>query len=210
DRPPEPIVLKPGDYVAVNPPKPAVRKPEPRKPAPPAPAKPARRPVVEEPELEVVDDEPPRATSKARRKPPADEDPGFEEVEDEEPRAKARRSRRDEDDEDDEPQPRKRRRKRRKSSLGLEGAAGLLLLLAPVVIWGLLVAIGFVVPKIAYLAMWFAVAVVILGRLWFLGVAFNEDQMQGTLCIWVPFYDIVFLVSHFEDAWKPFVLGWVG
>jgi hypothetical protein len=41
-------------------------------------------------------------------------------------------------------------------------------------------------------------------------VAFQEDILQGILCLFVPFYSLYFLFTHLDQAGKPFLLNIVG
>jgi hypothetical protein len=194
DRPPEPIVLQPGDYVAADPP--PARKP---KPAPPPPPPPKPRPRVKE------------------------ADPGFEvdevevEVVEKPVRSKARRPADDDDErngEDDESRrPRKKRRKKRRGGgdgSGSELVLALFAFLLPIFIWGIFVVIGFVAPNLAFLSFWVAVVIMAVGHLWFMAIAYEEDYMQGMLCMWVPGYSIFYLITRIGETWKPFAVECIG
>ena len=44
----------------------------------------------------------------------------------------------------------------------------------------------------------------IVGGIWFLMVAFQDDVMQGILCWFVPFYSLFYLATHWEEEKMPF------
>ena len=48
------------------------------------------------------------------------------------------------------------------------------------------------------------------GGIWFLVVAFQDDAIQGILCLFVPFYSLIYLITHFEEVKKPFLVQVVG
>ena len=44
----------------------------------------------------------------------------------------------------------------------------------------------------------------LVGAIWFLYVAFNESVPWGLVCLLIPFAGLVFLITHWYDASKPF------
>jgi hypothetical protein len=46
--------------------------------------------------------------------------------------------------------------------------------------------------------------------IWLLVVAFQESPLWGLGCIVVPFVSLVFVISHWEDAQKPFLFQILG
>jgi hypothetical protein len=48
------------------------------------------------------------------------------------------------------------------------------------------------------------------GGLWLLVVAFQDDALQGLLCLFVPLYSLYYLITHFEDCRRPFLVQVVG
>jgi phage FluMu protein Com len=166
---------------------------------PSLPAK--RRRVVEEEDWEVIEDvepeELPRPRSIRRR------------VDDEEDDRPARRSRARDDDDDDEPprSRRPRRRRRRSSSSSSGGMSGGLL--TALIIGGicLLFSLGAIVfPPLGYLPVTLGGLTSVAGGIMFLHVAFKDDAMQGLLCWFVPFYNLYYLITHFDEEKVPFFM----
>lgn len=52
--------------------------------------------------------------------------------------------------------------------------------------------------------------IALIGGVWFLIVAFQESVLWGIGCVIIPFVSLIFLVIHWEDAKKPFLvqLAW--
>lgn len=46
----------------------------------------------------------------------------------------------------------------------------------------------------------------LIGGIWFLIVAFQESVVWGLACMFIPFVSLIFLVTHWEDAGKPFLI----
>lgn len=46
--------------------------------------------------------------------------------------------------------------------------------------------------------------------LWFLVVSFRQSIVWGLACLFVPFASIVFLIMHWQEAKKPFLLSLLG
>ncbi len=56
----------------------------------------------------------------------------------------------------------------------------------------------------------FGVILSVIGGIWFLIVAFQESVLWGLGCMFVPFVSLIFLISHWRDAAKPFGLSLLG
>jgi hypothetical protein len=55
-----------------------------------------------------------------------------------------------------------------------------------------------------------ALMVFLVGSLWFLSVAFRISALWGLACLFVPFASLVFLVTHWNETKKPFLLSVAG
>ena len=51
---------------------------------------------------------------------------------------------------------------------------------------------------------------VLVGSIWFLVVTFQESLLWGLGCMFVPFVSLIFLVSHWDKAGKPFLIQLAG
>jgi len=122
---------------------------------------------------------------------------------------------RDEEDDDDDYERRPRRRSRRprydrSSSFLFEMRSYAVFLIAVIFIVLSLLGLSLAAPNFAIAAVIFCLVVNVIGSLWFLGVAFADSGLQCVACIFIPFYFIVFLVTHYEDAKDPFYMIMVG
>lgn len=54
------------------------------------------------------------------------------------------------------------------------------------------------------------ILVMLVGSIWFLGVAFSESAVWGIACMLIPFVSILFVFSYWDDAKKPFGLSLLG
>ena len=54
------------------------------------------------------------------------------------------------------------------------------------------------------------VLMVLVGGIWFLVLAFQEDVMWGIGCLLCGIVQIIFLINHIEETWKPFALQVAG
>jgi hypothetical protein len=50
----------------------------------------------------------------------------------------------------------------------------------------------------------------LVGSIWFLVVAFKESLLWGLGCLIVPFVGLFFLISHWNEAAKPFGISFGG
>jgi hypothetical protein len=64
-------------------------------------------------------------------------------------------------------------------------------------IWG----IGFLLGCLG-LSLW--------GYIWIVSLAFQDDSMQGVMCLFIPFYFIYYALTHWEESSGPFALGITG
>jgi hypothetical protein len=175
-------------------------------------------------ELEEVEDAVVESISTAprpgRRPPPQKRRP-VDDEEEEGPREAVRRPRRprdDEEDEDDEeerrPRPtrkrkKKKRRERRSDSGG--GMSGALIALGVVAAICLVaVVVSIFVPILALVPIILGWLMAFAGGIWFLVCAFQDDVVQGLLCLFVPFYSLIYLITHFEEVKKPFLVQVIG
>ena len=180
------------------------------------------QPEVEE--LEEVEDEVVESVTTAprpgRRPPPPKTRPRDDDEDDEEPREAVGRSRRprdeEEDEEDeDEPRPRparkrKKKRRARRSDAG-GGMGGTLIALGVVAaICIVMIVVSIFVPVVALVPIFLGWLIAFAGGIWFLVCAFQDDALQGILCLFVPFYSLIYLITHFEEVKKPFLVQVVG
>ena len=61
---------------------------------------------------------------------------------------------------------------------------------------GILLAVGYVVG--------------LVGAIMFLIVAFKESVLWGLGCLFIPFVSLFFLISHWKDAKKAFLIQLIG
>jgi hypothetical protein len=133
--------------------------------------------------------------------------PRAEEEENDEPR-----SRRPVQDEDDDYRPRRKKRKKRKRSSGdvLSGNSFLIILGVLAAVGLLVVVLALTVPQFRVLAFALGFLIALVGQIWFLTVAFKESVGWGLGCLFVPFVSLIFLAQHFEETWRPWVVGVIG
>jgi hypothetical protein len=123
--------------------------------------------------------------------------------------------------------PRKRRRRRRRARLDEEEEVeshgfrfpseiipGLdnfvVLLMVVVALWVLLGVLAFFAPPVALALIVLGIILAAAGQIWFLIVAFQEDITTGILCLVVPFYALIFLITNLEVAGRPFAVNLLG
>jgi hypothetical protein len=56
----------------------------------------------------------------------------------------------------------------------------------------------------------FGIIMSAIGGIWFLVVAFQESVLWGLGCMFVPFVSLIFLISHWSNAAKPFGVSLLG
>lgn len=179
-------------------------------------------PAPEGPKFEVVEPERPPAPVRKRAR---DEDDGddapmaLEREEEKADRPRPRRRREYDDDDDEEPRrkpPRrslKRPRRRRGGSNPLASLGSVGTLVAVVGgVWLLGLLLGLVVPAAFLLPVVLGYLVALAGGIWFLIIAFSDNVMQGLLCLFVPFYSLLYLISNWETCKGAFLTqlgGWL-
>ena len=180
-----------------------------------------RVPQPEAKELEEVDDAVVESISTAprrgRRPPPHMTRRADEEEDRREAAPRSRRLRDDEGDEEDEEEPRprpirKRKKKRRGRRSGAAGGMGGALIALGVVaaVCLVMVVVSIFVPALAVVPIGLGWVISLAGGIWFLVCAFQDDVTQGLLCLFVPFYSLIYLISHFEEVKKPFFVQVIG
>jgi hypothetical protein len=170
--------------------------------------RPARRKTDE------YDDERPSGRKRPRYEDDEDEPPRrrrsrYEEDEDEEP-ARRRPGRYADEDEDEPPRRRRPRKRRKKSSRsgGMSSALTMLLIFAGIGLATCLPAIF--LPPLMLLPIIVGWLVSFVGGIWFLIIAFQDDAMQGILCLFVPFYSLYYLITHFDEEKTAFFMQLAG
>lgn len=128
---------------------------------------------------------------------------------------------RDDDDDDipdaeiDAPRRKKKKKKRRRSSsessglpLGLDyfwlALIGLLVLGLPII------GLSLIFPPAALAGLALGGLASFVGGIWFLMIAFQDDATQGILCLLIPMYSLIYLISNFEETKRPFCLQMAG
>ncbi len=53
------------------------------------------------------------------------------------------------------------------------------------------------------------VIALLIGGIWLLVVAFQQDVVWGLACLFIPFVSLIFLVKYWEKASRPFAV-WGG
>jgi hypothetical protein len=144
----------------------------------------------------------------------------LEDAEDDDRPARPRRRRfEDADDraDDDEPAPRRprKRRKRRRREASSSFSIGDItpiwfVLIGLVVIWIICFGLSFVFPLVALVPLGLGWLLSIAGGIWFLIVAFQDDVLAGVLCMFVPFYSLYYLITHFDETKAPFFTQLLG
>lgn len=171
----------------------------------PAPAKDEDYEVVDE-DYEVVDEDY-EVVDEAPRRAPAPRRPPRRREEEDDDRWEEDRER----DEDDD-RPRQRKRRRRRSSEGVFGGMSgfALTLLALGAGWLLLTVVSFLVPAVGGAMYFLGFAIALVGGIWLLIVAFTESPLWGLGCLFVPFVSLVFALTHWEEAGRPFLINLIG
>jgi len=157
---------------------------------------------------------------------PEQEDQTGEELEEvEEPDEVGRADRRnEEDEEEDEPRrpARKRKKKRRNvqwtipgrtSPLAIGGycALGVLGLCFMLAFASYFIPILAVIPAaVGALVMLAGLLLMLGGYLWFLLSAFQDEIIYGLACWLVPFFNLYYLITRFDQVRKPFLCGLIG
>ncbi len=157
------------------------------------------------------DDEKERLPARKQRRDDGDDD--------DEDRRPVRRRRRDDDDrspddDDEERRPSRKRNKkrRRKSASGSSGGlnAAMIALICMGGVGLIIVATSFVWPVVAIIPLGLGWLLSFVGGIWFLSIAFQESAVSGLLCLYVPYYSLFYLATHFQDTKRPFFVQLVG
>ncbi|HEY3789330.1 MAG TPA: hypothetical protein VGL71_10770 [Urbifossiella sp.] len=182
-----------------------------RKPAPPP------RNTTTKPSSEADRDPP-------RRKPRDDDDDDDrprsrrrDNDEDDEDDDRPRRRRRDlddddDDDDDDRPRSRAKKKKKRRARSGGDGGGFSSWSISSKVVsisaafCFVCLLFSFLWPPIFFAALGLSYILMFAGGIGMLIVAFNDDVMQGILCLLVPFYSLYYLITHFEECKQPFLI----
>jgi hypothetical protein len=181
-------------------------RPQPKRPAPPR--KPRRPVEVEDEEQEDVEEQ---VTARRPRRP-AEVEP--EEEEDEAPARRPRRQAEVEDEEEpaeEEPVRRKRKRKKKRRRRSSAGAGMSPLLIGGIAAGGVCLVLGlvaFFVPAVALIPILLGCGMVVIGGIWMLIVAFQDDLLQGILCWFIPCYVFYYVIVNWATEKNAF-LTWV-
>jgi hypothetical protein len=178
------------------------------------PSRPRRR-------MEEEEEEDERPSRPSRRRRVADDDERSEHITEDEPRARPRRRRLDydEDQEEDEPRPRRRKRRRRRRRPEPEGwsisdvdwGKWILISLGVVALLGFAsVAAAFAFPPFLIIPLGLGGLLMFVGYVWFIVVAFQDDVVQGLLCLFLGIYRLYYLIINFDEVKIPFFVELVG
>jgi hypothetical protein len=66
--------------------------------------------------------------------------------------------------------------------------------------------LAIVFPPLALVPIGLGWILSLVGGVMFLLVAFQDDVMQGLLCLFIPMYSLFYLITHFEEEKVPFFL----
>jgi hypothetical protein len=124
---------------------------------------------------------------------------------------KEQRAERDEDEPTEEVRPARKKARRTKGRarkdraaldfspfLWVAGVVGLFLILA---------GLSFLVPGLGYVTAGLGYAIGFAGWIWFLVIAFQESIGWGLACLLIPCVSLIFLVTHLDQALKPFLVN---
>lgn len=112
------------------------------------------------------------------------------------------------DDEEFEDRPRRPVRRRKRRPAGGMANDRFVIICGSLLIVGIVLGVlGFASLGIALLAMSFCAGVFLFSGIWGVVVAFQEDASCGLMYLFVPFYSLYYLVTRWETAGRPFLLG---
>jgi hypothetical protein len=140
--------------------------------------------------------------------PPAPRPQDLDEVQRISPESRSRpepRRRRRYEDDRDEP-PRRRRRRSRYANLFTELPPVLIALVIVVSLSFVSCFLAILVPPLAIVPIVLGGLIAAVGGVLFLMVAFQDDALQGVFCLIIPFYSVIYLITHFEEEKVPFML----
>ncbi len=69
---------------------------------------------------------------------------------------------------------------------------------------------GFLYHPLALLPLLVGFLVSSVGGIWFLIVAFQDSPLHGILCFLFGPYSLFYLITHWDEEWKPFVIQMIG
>jgi hypothetical protein len=124
-----------------------------------------------------------------------------------------RRARRRDDDYDDEeeaPRPRKKKKKRRKQSSGVPGGGMGITLIAVAGVCLVCVVLAFFVPALAIVPVGLGYLTMFGGSIWLLVIAFQDSVGQGLLCLFIPFYSLIYVITHWDETKTAFLVQLAG
>jgi hypothetical protein len=108
--------------------------------------------------------------------------------------------------------PRRKKRKRRQSSVtNVLGEMNFFIVLGALGgVAVLSIGLALISPRLAVVPSLLGFIISLVGNIWFLLYAFKESVLWGLGCLLIPFVGVVFLAQHFEETWRPFVVGMIG
>jgi hypothetical protein len=74
----------------------------------------------------------------------------------------------------------------------------------------LLSIVGIVVPPVAYVPVALGWLLQFVAGVWLLVIAFQDNVVQGLLCLCVPFYSLFYLITHFDETKNALFLWLIG
>jgi hypothetical protein len=109
----------------------------------------------------------------------------------------------------------KQKREKRRKVAEAELIPGLTIsnaiLIGLVIIWLALGAFAFLKPQSFVISLFLGWLVSFAANIWFLVIAFTDDGLvAGICCIFVPFYNLYYLATHWEREGKTFRVGLMG
>lgn len=106
----------------------------------------------------------------------------------------------DDEDDDDEDRPRKKRKKRKKAeaSSGMSNALILLGSLGAVIV--IMAVLAIIFPVMGIIMFWGGIILLVIARVWILIIAFTEDFLQGILVLWIPLYELFYMITRWEEC----------
>jgi hypothetical protein len=52
--------------------------------------------------------------------------------------------------------------------------------------------------------------IALIGGIWIAVLAFQESVLWGLGCLFIPFVSLIFVILHWDTAWKPFLIALAG
>jgi hypothetical protein len=106
----------------------------------------------------------------------------------------------------------RRRKKRRKTPAGLPwGLDGFVAAILGVAVVGLVsLVLAWIWPTATFMPLGLGLVLIWVGAIWFLVMAFQDSLAAGLLCLFVPFYGLYYLVTHFDEVKRPFLVQLLG